>query len=184
VALCGGTPNVFQAMTLYLKARCLALPSTHGARLHKDTGWALLSDGCFATALTALVAASPGFALLRALQMAGVTRRFVIPAPLLSQAALGVSRRHAGFALLQAAGDAPALSALYDAACLRACADLGQLVALPDAVRHDGFFTRSEFRRGATRLGATDSTPQPEDDFLHGNAEYGRHVLQALVTLL
>ena len=51
-------------------------------------------------------------------------------------------------------------------------------------LRNDDFLTRARFRRGASHLGTNDRIPQPKDDFLHDNVEYGRYIFTALAALL
>lgn len=180
VAVCGGAPSNFHALRLYQKARFAALPSVAGSDLPRNPDWMLVSEACFATALAGLMRRTSAFALLAELEKAGVKRRFLIPMPLLSIAALGAGQRFQAFAELDAAGDALAMAALMDRAFAESCDTLATPVPWPQEVRHNHFFTRPEYRRGATRLAAKEDQPQPEDDFLHANADYGRAVLKAL----
>lgn len=177
IALCGGTASGFHALKLYNLARCAALPS---AIRPLDHGVSLLSTPCFVAALTGLIQSAGALPLLRALAAATPARLFAIPHPGLSADVLRGSKNHAGFARMARNGDAPALSNLFQRATRHAYDGIATPVTAPDAVRVDGFFTHRRFRRGATRLGADDDVAQPDDDLLHGNADYGRHILTAL----
>jgi len=181
IALCGGTPSTFHATRLYAQARWLGLPSAHAAPLKSPN---LLSAHCFELALSGLIRTAPGFALLGAIRPATQSRLFAIPHPALSAAVLTQTRQHPGFVQIHRNGDAPALARMLDLAATRACGDLAHYVPPPPQVRQHGFFTHPDFRRGATRLGGDDTTPQPPDDHLHGNAAYGQHVLAALYACL
>lgn len=177
IALCGGTASGFHALRLYNLARCAALPS---AARPLDQGLALLSTDCFVTGVTGLIRSASALPLLRALAAVTPARLFAIPHPGLSADALRGSKQHVGFARMARNGDAPALSDLLQQATRRAYDGIATPIPAPDAVRVDGFFTHRRFRRGATRLGADDDVAQPGDDLLHGNADYGRHILTAL----
>lgn len=177
IALCGGTPSTFHAIRLYAQARWPGLPSAEAAPLGAPN---LLSARCFERALTGLIRAAPGFALLTRIAAATQSRRFAIPHPALSANVLTQSQQHQGFVHLHRNGDAPALAHMLNRAAAQACADLAQYVPPPPQVRQHGFFTHPDFCRGATRLGPDDSIAQPPADLLHGNAAYGHHVLTAL----
>ncbi len=180
VVVCGGAPSNFQAVRLYLMARWPSLPSVSRAKLHRQQDWTLLSEACFEATLTQMMQRSGAFGLLHQLAKAGVAQLFLIPMPLLSVSGLAAGTRYQGFVMLDQLGDAQAMSGMLDRAFLRACSTTATPIPWPDAVRLNGFFARPEFRRGATRLGPGDAVPQPDDDFLHANADYGRHILAAL----
>ena len=182
IALCGGTTSSFHAVRLYLAARWPGLPS---AALPLDPGVALLSGRCFQAALIGQIRSASAYPLLTALHDSGTTARlYAIPLPALSHAALTISKHHQGFVQLRRNGDHAAMAAVLHTASVMAYAGLATYVPPPQAVRKDHFFTRARFRRGATRLGTDDAIPQPLDDFLHGNADYGRHILTGLAALL
>lgn len=184
VAVCGGAPSNFHAVWLYLKARWPGLPSVARAKLHRQQDWTLLSEACFEATLAQLMQRSGAFGLLHQLAEAGLTRRFLIPMPLLSHSGLSAGTRYQGFLMLNQLGDTLAMAGMLDRAFLRACSTTATPIPWPQSVRLNGFFARPEFRRGATRLGPGDAVPQPDDDFLHANAGYGRHILAALVQQL
>lgn len=180
VAVCGSTPSNFGAIRLYLEARWIGLPSFQLAEPLGGKNWLLLSEGCFEAALTGIMRAAAAFPLLDALAAAGC-RCFMVPTPLLSAEALTLSKeKHLGFVMMNGNGDAEALSAMMDRALLRACGGQSTALIWPDSVRVNGFFARPEFRRGAKRLGTTDTEAQPEEDFFHANADYGHKVLSEL----
>lgn len=181
VALCGGTASGFHAIQLYNAARCAALPSS---RLHLGQTVSLISTRCFVTALTGQIRNASAMPLMRAIAAACPARLFAIPHPALSHAVLRGGRQHAGFVRMHKNGDSAALAALMLQASLLAYDGLATLVPPPPQVRKDHFFTHTRFRRGATRLGSDDSLPQPPEDMLHGNAEYGRHILAELAARL
>lgn len=179
IALCGDTPSAFHATQLWLKARSPALPSTRAVALHRGPDWMLLSTACFRAALAGLMQTARAYPLLDALAPAG-RRLFLIPTPLLSALAIDHSPRFAAFSQLHHQGDGPALAAETEAALLAACQGRATALPWPPETRQHGFFTHSAFRTGARRLGTSDILPQPQDDFLHANADYGRVVLAAL----
>lgn len=182
IALCGGTTSSFHAVRLYLAARWPGLPSTVQPL---KPGVSLLSARCFQTALIGQIRSAAAFPLLTAIKASGIAARlYAIPLPALSHAALTQSKQHQGFVRLHRSGDDAAMAAVLHAASDTAYDGLATYVPPPQAVRKDDFFTRARFRRGATRLGTDDTTPQPKDDFLHGNADYGRHILTGLAALL
>ena len=89
-------------------------------------------------------------------------------------------KKMARFRRIAESPDAADLSYHYDLAATGALGALARTILQPAATRAGGFFTDPRFRRGATRLGATADTPQPPDDMLHGNADYGAVVLDDL----
>lgn len=182
IALCGGTTSSFHAVRLYLAARWPGLPSTLKPL---GPGLSLLSARCFQAALIGQIRSAPAFPLLTAIRASGIPARlYAIPLPALSHAALTQSKQHQGFVRLHRNGDHAAMAAVLNAASVTAYDGLATYVPPPPEVRKDDFFTRARFRRGATRLGTDDTTPQPKDDFLHDNAEYGRYILTGLAALL
>jgi hypothetical protein len=181
IALCGGVSGSFSAIRLYLQARWIGLPSA--AKPLKPTE-SLLSTACFATALTNMIRGGAAWPLLTDLHRNTNLPLFAIAEPLLSFSALSDKARFHGFRSLHRNGDAPALAAMLETAARAACAETAHYIPPPAAVRRDGFFTKSSLRRGATRLGAADNVPQPDHDYLHGNAAYGRQILMALQAAL
>ena len=182
VALCGGTTSTFHAVNLYNTTRWIGLPS---ARTSLGPGLSLLSARCFETALTGVIRAAPALPLLQAIKASGTKASlFAIPHPALSHDVLNQTQQHQGFIRLHRNGDAAALTQMLNRASLQAYAGLATYVPPPAVVREDDFFTDARFRRGATRLGNQDNLPQPADDFMHGNADYGRHILSALAALI
>ncbi len=179
IAVCGGVSGSFSGIRLYNQARCFALPSVSGP-YPAACAPSLLSTACFTAALTGIIRGNAALPMLTSLRDATGVPLFAISEPLLSFAALQDKSRFHGFRALHRNGDADAMATLLQTASAAAYADLAQHIAPPDAVRQDGYFTQSDLRRGATRLGAADQVPQPADDFLHGNAAYGRHILTAL----
>ncbi len=179
LAICGNTPSGFQPVQLWRQARCTALPSTQAAALHSGTDWALLSTPCFLAALTGLMQAARAFLLLADLAPLGLPT-FLIPTPLLSATAIDRAPRFAAFSDLHHQGDGAALAALAEQALLAATGPRITAIHWPAEARQHGFFTHERFRHGARRLGTHDSLPQPSDDVLHANADYGRLVLTAL----
>ena len=179
VAVCGGTPSTFHAARLYAVARWPGLPSVVAAPLTRP-GVTLVSQRCFELALTGIIRSAPAFTLLDQIRGATAARRFVIPHPALSRLVLTQTRQHQGFVQIHRCGDAQALTDMLDQAAEAACGDLATCLRPPPEVRKDHFFTHPQFHRGATRLGAQDNLPQPPEDYLHGNAAYGRHILSAL----
>ena len=179
VAVCGGVSGGFSGIRLYNQARCGGLPSVSRATAMPPTV-SLLSTACFTTALTGLIRQGAAMPLLAAIRQTVDVPLFAIAEPLLSVTALTDKTRYHGFRSLHRNGDAQALAAILEAASRNAYAGLAHYIAPPAAVRQDGYFTKPDLRRGATRLGAADDVPQPDTDYLHGNASYGRHILTAL----
>lgn len=180
VAVCGGVSGGFSGVRLYNQARCCGLPSVSRGTAMLPATVSLLSTACFTAALTGLIREGAARPLLTALRQTVDVPLFAIAEPLLSVTALTDKTRYHGFRTLQRNGDAQALAAILEAASRSAYAALAHYIAPPAAVRQDGYFTKPDLRRGATRLGAADDVPQPDNDYLHGNATYGRHILTAL----
>jgi hypothetical protein len=183
VALCGGTASTFHATRLYALARWPGLPSVLANPMSKPNV-SLLSSRCFEEALAGIIRGGPAFSLLNQIRSVTAARVFAIPHPALSADVLRQSKQHQGFVQIHRAGDAAALARMLNSAAARACGDQATHVPPPAQLRQDHFFTDPQFRRGATRLGQTDTVPQPPDDLLHGNADYGRHILTGLHALL
>lgn len=179
IAVCGGVSGSFSGMRLYNQARWYGLPSVSGPN-PVPSAQPLLSTACFAAALTGIIRGNAALPLLTSIRDAVDLPLFAISEPLLSFSALADTTRFHGFRALHRNGDADAMAAMLETASTAAYADLALYIAPPAAVRKDAYFTHPDLRRGATRLGAADQVPQPEDDFLHGNAEYGRQILTAL----
>lgn len=179
IAVCGGVSGSFSGIRLYNQARCFALPSVSGP-IPVPCAQPLLSTACFTAALTGIIRGNAALPLLTSIRNAVDLPLFAISEPLLSFSALADKTRFHGFRALHRNGDADAMAGMLEAASDAAYVGLAQHIAPPDAVRKDGYFTHPDLRRGATRLGAADQVPQPADDFLHGNAAYGRHILTAL----
>ena len=179
VAVCGGVSGSFSGIRLYNQARCHALPSVAAGQM--PTGEvSLLSNACFAAALRGIIRSRAAFDLLTCIGQTVDQPLYAISEPMLSYAGLADKTRFHGFRTLRRNGDAQAMAILLEAASSSAYAGLAHYIPPPDAVRKDGYFTDPALRRGATRLGAADQVPQPADDYLHGNADYGRHILTAL----
>lgn len=179
VAVCGGVPGAFSGIRLYSQARCCGLPSVASGKA-TPPAISLLSTACFAAALTAMIRDGAACSLLTALREAAALPLYAVAEPMLSFAALADKTRFHGFRTLRRNGDAGALSTMLETAGRTAFAGVAHYIAPPAAARQNGYFTKPDLRRGATRLGAADHIPQPDSDFLHGNADYGRHILTAL----
>lgn len=117
---------------------------------------------------------SLAWSLIKRLQSFGQRPIYCIAAPLRALNAEKFAKTYPG----------PLLS--YDrqaGACdrvMRACGV--ELIFQPAATRSDDLRTNPEFSQGSVRL--IQGTPHPGEDVTHMNAEYGRHVLEALVARL
>lgn len=178
IAVCGGVSGSFSGIRLYNQARCIGLPSVVEGNGMGDA--ALLSNACFAAALQGIIRSRAAFPMLTAIHQAVPVPLYAISEPMLSYAGLGDKTRFHGFRSLRRNGDASAMAALLETASRSVYAGLAQYIHPPEAVRKEGYFTDPALRRGATRLGAADHVPQPADDYLHGNADYGGHILTVL----
>ncbi len=86
---------------------------------------------------------------------------------------------------MQRAGDAPALSALFDEAAHLAAAAAGAgFVPQPAATIARHILTAPRFMLGANRLAQRPDLPQPPGDVMHANGAWGALMLDALADRL
>ncbi len=177
VAIAGGLMNSFAVARLYADARWFPLPSLVADGGVPPPGLPLISEAAAMAVLCGGVAEAPLYPVLCCLQGRPV---FVLQDPRVSQDATTGGKKMARFRRIAESPDAADLSYHYDRAATGALGALARIILQPAATRAGGFFTDPRFRRGATRLGATADTPQPPDDMLHGNADFGAVVLDDL----
>ena len=184
IAVCGGTTSTYHAIEVYRVARWFGLPSIDARSINSFEKWSLVSKRCAETAISALIRASSGRGLLAAIVDVTSALCIAIPHPALSHDALKAGQSYATFQAVHKSGDGAALAQILDRASAAAFRGIATEMVPPLILRQDHFFTHSDFRRGAKRLGRNDNMPQPDSDYLHGNADYGQIILSALEHLI
>lgn len=180
IVFCGGLLAPHAVVRLWTEARWFPLPSARDL----PQGLALLSEAAALAAAGAVARQALLWPLLAALQARGGTPLVALQGIRLSQDGIGTGRRMAGPTRIARGEDAAALSGFYDRATRAALEPLARVILQPQDTRSLGFFTAPAFCRGATRLSAADDMPQPDGDFLHGNAAYGARMLDAIAAAL
>jgi hypothetical protein len=168
-----------QALLIYRDARWPGLPSLEAASDVDGSTLALVSRATARAAMAEVIGDKLGPQLIRHLRKA--TAR---PIWLTSQPRPSAQVEEApspGTNTLRAVlenGDGLDVSAHFDAAATMACAEAGAtFLSQPRVTIHRDVLTALPFMRGAKRLSANGDQPQPEDDIMHANADYGALVL-------
>ncbi len=180
VVFCGGLVIPRDLIRLHFQARWFPLPSAQDLPPGKD----LIS----AQVALAVVAGKARKALLWPLLVAlhdrGGMPLIALQTIRFSQDGIGTGQRMRGATRVARSADAAALSDFYDRATEATLSPLARVLLQPPETRARHFFTQPAFRRGATRLAPATDVPQPDTDFLHGNAAYGALMLDAIATAL
>lgn len=135
------------------------------------------------TALRARCRSVAAFRLMRRLRGLGVPL-LMLPEPLPSAECRDDPARFATYLDLVDRGDAGFWRGWFQRAAMAEAGGDARLLFWPEEILIDGAFTRPDLMRGAVRLSPDGSRPQPQSDFAHGNADYGRLVMDRIVAAL
>ncbi len=136
-----------------------------------------LTRGAVFETLTALAEESTGLTLAREIRLVCDTPIIFAPQPYPAETVLADPETYPVFKRLVDRGDGPHAARDLHAAQLASYATIEKSASLTlpeEAVAH-GCLTKTDFSRGATRLGSQDN--QPVADVMHANAAYGRLLL-------
>lgn len=163
---------------LYHKARWADLPSVK-ANPDPSPDWFLVSKPAFSAMLQAKLVAEPATRFIQILRRDIDKPIFVVSQPRLTTRIMDIGQHRLDIVRSAVnAGDAAALSALYEANAYTLCDALGvtYLAQNPNTITQD-LLTADPYTKGAIRLAKLGRFTQPKEDVLHANATYGKIVL-------
>jgi len=171
-----------RASYLYRRARWAALPSLAAMTKPPNCAWALVSEPAFNAMLYEMLSDVLGGKLLRHLRDGTDTPIYLASQPRTATGILDIEE-HALTILNDAiaAGDAAAISTVFDRTAQLMCKDHGAtFLRQPRQTIQSHVLTKPAFTKGAVRLSKNGRFQQPPTDILHANASYGATVLDQI----
>lgn len=183
IVITGGHIALAAAATIWRELRWAGLPSLASEPDLAVMAPALVSRRAALATLEARLAKRLGIRLAAHLRAACDLPIWITCQPRVSEVILDQPRRTTrSHAAALAAGDAAALSALFDEAAAIASARAGAIFVPqpPQTITHH-ILTARPFMEGASRLTRQPGRAQPADDIMHANGLWGAVMLDAVV---
>ncbi len=172
--------------TLYRDLRWPDLPSLHTSENLAEMTAVLGSQAAALATLTYTLNARLGLQFLRHLREMTDKPIYLTSQPRASAALRSMKDPNtASHRAILRAGDAAAVSDLFETAAARITADFGGIfLPQPADTIEDHILTAKPFMTGAKRLTEHMDAAQPKEDLRHGNAAYGAKVISQLAARL